>query len=1387
MRTLFISYKRDDRVAVTKISDRLQKDYYFDVWIDAVSIPGGEDWRVEIRKGIDKADVVLLMLTPDACASPQVKEEVDYAKSVGRKILPLQVKRVTGEDLEKLGVENLNYIDFVNSHDDHFAWDRLIASLPKVLGRDKRLTDPAFRKLHRDYLRSLFARHSKVKLTYLLDSTPRDTVSLFDIYVPLSLGLWVYGMVRDTALVDWWVLPADTERKDNDLKMLEALLLKDTRPRTFPGLEPEPSIVSGMIEKIQEEANRSEGLYGMTDGLRRVWSLESEDVLAIQSRLVITGDPGSGKSTLMRHLALTMAGDMLREGDEAKVDINQLRYWPHPAYTPIYIELRSLVRSAFPDLRDEVTLEKFFTYIEQELLKPDGLTGYLNDLRDQMRDGDAMIFLDGLDEVPEADRRERREQIKKLANDLRESYPECRIVVTSRPYAYFAEDWQLNGFGHVTLAALESERLKELANKLFLVVLGEDKAKQEAEQFNNQMNNVPHELRSSPLFFTLMSAIWLNNQNLPVEKRLPVTKGAIYRECVNMLIRRWTTKDLTGGQSLAERIGLTQGELRAVLDSLACRVHGGTQSGDDAVFESGLIMTTVREIGVKGVDYDLLLESLAQRAGVIYEKSPNKYQFAHRSFQEHLSASYLITGTHFPVLLLECVSRDPLLWRNVTLLAADLLFHGNRQSDLWNLLPKLFNPYLKEDIPQNREMALIAIEITTEHDLYEGDWDEYSPQRPVLNGLRNVALKIGGDLAISDEQRGMVQNIIPKLIKDQITETLIAQLKNSDSGIRSGAAWMLSQYGNATAVDPLIQLLQDQHIASRAHAAQALGAIAHPRAVDLLIEKLNDAETAVRAKAAVALGSVMATGEPRAFEGIQNLVDLLKDDNVDIQRSVLGALYALNSDSYQRPDARYAFVPLIDVESFKDILEHENVEIRELALKTLADLAQIELVDAQSAIQRLFQYIEDENNSVRAAALNALSNLRFNEKILESLRTEVKYHINRLGNILLEDRHNSTNAVNILGCVQDSQVVELLIQALQRSLIFDYQFSFCIQRVGIVALNILLQELDNYQTPRVTAAILMALANLNDRAVLAPVIKCTSNVHPGIRMEAAKTLGWLGAKDQRSKGNIKNEDVPKIIESLILLLNDKDSNVRSASASSIGQIGGGLNAIDALVKLLTDKDEWVRSSAIFALGEIGVPSVIGALSNLLHDENYWVRMSVVSALGKLGKQESRMSLRGALDDKDRDVILSAASGLAEIGDTGYLIDLALNHSNISTRNSAMWRIQSLLAKQPEYIQIFQDPLLQGLLDVSSAVRMTACYSLGTVSTYKSIEPLIKCVMHDNDTLTRTWAVDALEKISAKIEYSDDVLNQIRDSLFDAFISSTSRAKIRRILNRFGRS
>jgi formylglycine-generating enzyme required for sulfatase activity/energy-coupling factor transporter ATP-binding protein EcfA2 len=177
MPTLFISYKRDDRVAVLPISERLEHEFHYDIWIDAKSIPGGEDWRGEIRKGIDKASEVLLMLTPDSCASPQVKEEIDYAKSIGRKIIPLQIRKVASSDLEALGVEALNYIDFVSSHDARFAWEQLIKWLTPIQSElNERHPDQKSRQMEIEYLQAVMEDYDKFREKY----TPIRTVAKID-------------------------------------------------------------------------------------------------------------------------------------------------------------------------------------------------------------------------------------------------------------------------------------------------------------------------------------------------------------------------------------------------------------------------------------------------------------------------------------------------------------------------------------------------------------------------------------------------------------------------------------------------------------------------------------------------------------------------------------------------------------------------------------------------------------------------------------------------------------------------------------------------------------------------------------------------------------------------------------------------------------------------------------------------------------------------------------------------------------------------------------------------------------------------------------------------------------------------------------------------------
>jgi len=129
--------------------------------------------------------------------------------------------------------------------------------------------------------------------------------------------------------------------------------------------------------------------------------------------IAIIGAPGTGKTTLMEHVSLTLAQE------SQKAEILKLM--------PILVYLRNEREKIASD--GAVSLSKLVS--EQEEIKTLDLTESW--FEGQLKKNQCLVMLDGLDEVAdEKERKKVRDWVQKQIQD----YPKAKFIITSRPFGY---------------------------------------------------------------------------------------------------------------------------------------------------------------------------------------------------------------------------------------------------------------------------------------------------------------------------------------------------------------------------------------------------------------------------------------------------------------------------------------------------------------------------------------------------------------------------------------------------------------------------------------------------------------------------------------------------------------------------------------------------------------------------------------------------------------------------------------------------------------------------------------------------------------------------------------------------------------------------------------
>jgi hypothetical protein len=108
---IFISYRRKDLAFVAQLHQALTKRG-ISAWFDQENIEVADHWRTSIAEGIRDCKSFVLVLSPDAVVSVNIRKEVDLAEKYGKRIVPLMWRNTEIPPAFDYALAGIQYIDF---------------------------------------------------------------------------------------------------------------------------------------------------------------------------------------------------------------------------------------------------------------------------------------------------------------------------------------------------------------------------------------------------------------------------------------------------------------------------------------------------------------------------------------------------------------------------------------------------------------------------------------------------------------------------------------------------------------------------------------------------------------------------------------------------------------------------------------------------------------------------------------------------------------------------------------------------------------------------------------------------------------------------------------------------------------------------------------------------------------------------------------------------------------------------------------------------------------------------------------------------------------------------------------------------------------------------
>jgi len=412
----------------------------------------------------------------------------------------------------------------------------------------------------------------------------------------------------------------------------------------------------GIPPPLLKEVYVSLRMGGADEGLEETRTLSIAQALTEHTRLLILGEPGAGKSTLVDWLTLVFANEV---SQPALRRIGNL--------LPVFLPLRNCVTGDRPlhELMADPAL------LPVDIQPPAGF------FPAELDRGRCLVLLDGLDEV--IDERQRASAAAKI-NELVRTYPDNRYVVTCRT-AGWKEGLLTGDFARLYVRDLNDAditrfvggwyravRTRQVALRGDLSAEGRQQAMARAEKqaageaarlrATLERNQSLYRMARTPLILSLIALVHYRRP-LPPQGRV-----RIYQECLEILLETWDNED-----KALEIAGPSLHAKEAILRQIAYYYHsrGLPEVGREEL--ESLISPMLPELDCP-TDATETLRQIKERSGILVSRAIDRYVFAHRTLQEYLVARALADAPEKTGELFSHLDDEP--WREVILLYSGL-------------------------------------------------------------------------------------------------------------------------------------------------------------------------------------------------------------------------------------------------------------------------------------------------------------------------------------------------------------------------------------------------------------------------------------------------------------------------------------------------------------------------------------------------------------------------------------------------------------------------------------------------------------------------------------------------------------------------------------------